>query len=687
MQGFGTSYALGCEEVCGCTLEWWSRQGRQTDVDLAVYLLDGEGDLLEIIDGRLDSHAKKVSDQWSGLGIRHFGDTKASQQGKEEVSIDLKALTANASITQSWTMLLVVRVHTVGDCLADLDAVSVSLSLSKQDLLKLTLNDTGKNQIGLPVVLTKADKENSWAAVCHTDRPGFLPLPAGDLPRELVRDLLQHCKWKHRESLIQQHELQSDYKSALSKLQELIVDVMDQGGSAEDTTMRLVAWADRLQTKQEMAGSSHSASSCAPAALPKDEPKPAVHSGGSCASSASRSAGSTAQPKTKTLEHDTRGASPSFEPPLRILSGMLPFRPRSGPTRGGVTIQWQGDDEAPWGVEIGNRPCAALDDGAYVIPRGLEGAQTIVVVMEDGKRHPCAEKFTYWRPGEFHSLSPDRASLVGGCVVNVFTSDLGAPISDVLFDGVAGTVGDGATTTAATVTVPQAADEGAVRVEVRAENGNAAVSLDGAFFFYEPVAFGLTGSRVQLEEDGRRATRKEGVNGGVCIGAYPLRRIAGSGRYFEVRLLEKMASTKTGAFGMMLAPPEDVILREGQLKGSIEEARQLPKTWLVGYDNKGVVFINDGKEEKLSGASWRPIKDIKEERTQIGVLWTEGPEPAMVIYQDGQEKVSCRVGGELPNEGDGLYAVVDVQGSIKKVELVEGALPPEPEKPIIPDEA
>eukprot|EP00971_Amphidinium_carterae_P092307 1827622-Amphidinium_carterae.1 len=67
---------------------------------------------------------------------------------------------------------------------------------------------------------------------------------------------------------------------------------------------------------------------------------------------------------------------------------MLPFRPRSGSTRGGATIQWQGDDDPPWGVEIGNRPCASLDDGAYVIPRGLEGAQTIVVVMENGQRRP-----------------------------------------------------------------------------------------------------------------------------------------------------------------------------------------------------------------------------------------------------------------------------------------------------------
>ena len=53
-------------------------------------------------------------------------------------------------------------------------------------------------------------------------------------------------------------------------------------------------------------------------------------------------------------------------------------------------------------------------------------------------------------------------------------------------------------------------------------------------------------------------------------------------------------------------------------------------------------------------------------------------EPDLVIFQDGVERVRLPAGGQLPSRGEDLFALVDIQGSVKSVSIVWGALPPRP---------
>mmetsp|Transcript_18016 Transcript_18016/g.42097 ORF Transcript_18016/g.42097 Transcript_18016/m.42097 type:complete len:701 (-) Transcript_18016:74-2176(-) len=688
MVGLDKAIFLGRDEVCEIKLSWWSPEGEKVDLDLAANLYDGTGGLLGIVDGRLDADAKNVSEQWETCGIRHFGDTKASQHGEEVLSIDLTA--ASHSLVAS--IMAVVRVRTPERFLAHLETATLTLRQSKKDIECIRLRDAASTQVALSLVLAKSEKEEAWTAVYSGGSQGFMAIPSAkvELPEECVHKVLEFTRWKQQESIIQQHELGGDLKVAQQLLEKLVNEVVEKGGD-ENYSMHLLSMGERLSSKLSTGtGASHSASSSSSPAVAVGAP-PARGGGGAATSSTATSSASPpdktvtraaeVQPKPKAKAASAASSQRSvFEPPPRSLTGMLPFRPRAGPTKGGLKISWQGDDEPPWGVDIGGRPCAALENGVYVVPKGSEGPQPVTIVTEEGKRHLCTDTFSYWKPGEFVSVKPARVPLTGGRQVTITTSDLGAPIVEVVFDSMAGVVSEGASSSTAVVTVPAVDSEGYARVEVRAENGNVATSDSEAFFLYEPETFGVCGDRIELQEERRKATRRTGtITGGVCIGAYPLRRCP-EGRYFEVciREMNESRSTKTGAFGMMLKPPEDIVVREGQLRGSIEEARQLPRVWLLGYDNRGLLFINDGNEVKMPSATWRPVRDIKEEGTKIGVLWTEGPEPELVIYQDGQEKVRSELGGLLPKPDDALYAVVDVQGCIKGIELLEGASPPQP---------
>jgi len=52
--------------------------------------------------------------------------------------------------------------------------------------------------------------------------------------------------------------------------------------------------------------------------------------------------------------------------------------------------------------------------------------------------------------------------------------------------------------------------------------------------------------------------------------------------------------------------------------------------------------------------------------------------PELVIFQDGVERVRLKVlkGERLPQADEDLFAIVDLQGSVRSVELIEGAAPP-----------
>merc|ERR1712226_638676 len=104
------------------------------------------------------------------------------------------------------------------------------------------------------------------------------------------------------------------------------------------------------------------------------------------------------------------------------------------------------------------------------------------------------------------------------------TTDLGATIAEVHVAGVLCELAGGATTEDATFWLPAADTEGVATVEVRAVNGNVAISDGLVFSYYTPEVFGTVGSRVVLSEEGRRAERTEGVNCGVLVGGFPLRR-------------------------------------------------------------------------------------------------------------------------------------------------------------------
>lgn len=356
----------------------------------------------------------------------------------------------------------------------------------------------------------------------------------------------------------------------------------------------------------------------------------------------------------------------------------LPLEPCSGSVRGGTHLRWTGNSAAPWNLFIGGQSCAPLADGVFVAPlcRGVAGCGVwtvdVVAEAEDGSRILYPAAFTYWCPGELESIEPARGSITG-LRLRVRTTDLGATISEVLLAGTACELGP-ASTCEATVQVPACPLEGCVAVEVRASNGNSA-RCEAAFTFYTPEAFGPVGDRVDLTDGGRRATRTEGVNGGVCLGAFPLRRFP-AGRYFEVRVEEVCKGLSHIAVGVACRLPGDALV-QGRIKAM--EARELERVWLAGYDKGGGLFICDGEESRIPPRAWRPATHVKA-GSCLGVLWVDAEPgtPVFVIFQDGQERVRLKAHGRLPLPDEELFAVIDLRGPARSVVLVEGATPPRP---------
>jgi len=101
----------------------------------------------------------------------------------------------------------------------------------------------------------------------------------------------------------------------------------------------------------------------------------------------------------------------------------------------------------------------------------------------------------------------------------------------------------------------------------------------------------------------------------------------------------------------------------------------------VGYERRGALLLCDGREFPVPPSCWRPKSQVAA-GARIGVLWAEGQAgdqpPALCIFQDGEERARLPVGGRLPEPGEDIFALVDLQGSVKGVSLVEGAMPPAP---------
>lgn len=361
----------------------------------------------------------------------------------------------------------------------------------------------------------------------------------------------------------------------------------------------------------------------------------------------------------------------------------LPIEPRSGPASGGAQLHWVGESSPPFHLFVGSRPCAALPGGVFIAPmcsEDFDGVPRTVDVLVASKGHGQEAvfegAFTFWAPGQLQGVEPCKAELAGGVQVRIRTSDLGAVISEVLIGGSVCEFARAPSATEAVVLAPAASSEGSVSIQVNAPNGNSA-TLEGGFKFYVPEAFGLVGERVALADEGTVATRTGGVNKGILLGAHPARRVT-QGRYFEIRVDGMCRSMRTIAVGFTARRPEDAAASNGHLRAT--EARELDRAWLAGYDKGGALSLSDGNESKIPSSAWRPVTQLRV-GSRIGVLWMEFSnegkliEPALCIFQDGQERVRLPAAGRLPALEEDLFAVVDLQGSASAVSLLQGALP------------
>jgi len=362
-----------------------------------------------------------------------------------------------------------------------------------------------------------------------------------------------------------------------------------------------------------------------------------------------------------------------------------PMEPRCGSSKGGTQIRWTGEGKPPVEMDIGGRPCAALDGGIFVVPKqrgATGGVMSVTITLPDDSEKTFPDCFVYFAPGELESIEPIRGPVTGMREIRIKTNDMGAVINEVLIGGVVAEFAEcfSATSSEAVVVLPAREAVCTVGVDVRSENGNSC-SLDDSFNYFIPEQFGMVGERIDLSDENMTAVRREGVNGGVCIGEYPLRRFP-QGRYFEVLVKDCDKSSRTICVGVTARQFEDILLGAHIREA---EARKLRRAWLAGYDKAGAQFLSDGAESKIPTSSWRPVKDVKE-GARLGVLWAEPEDdltakPELVIFQDGEEKCRLPATGQLPDRDEELFLVVDVQGSVKSVSIIEGAAPPKPPSP------
>lgn len=394
-----------------------------------------------------------------------------------------------------------------------------------------------------------------------------------------------------------------------------------------------------------------------------------------------------AQPVSSNAPAQTESKRAHLAPAPDEVSvpGPVQITPCNGSVKGGTRVSWCGNGPEPCSIEVDGRPCAPLDGGIYVVPccrRELSTSVTstetvdVRVVMADGRQLLYPHAFTYWLPGKLHEIEPPSGPVTGSRQLQITTSNLGAPISEVLIGGIRCELVGIPSASAVVVKLPASQREGKVSVCVQSSNGNMA-SSDECFHYYMPEAFGLVGENIQLSAEDRTVMRSEGVTGGVCISAFPLRSFP-QGRYFEILVKDVTKSMRAMAVGILVGRVSEDKLHHGRIK--VQEARELERVWLAGYDKGGAVFWSDGQESKLPANAWRPVRDVKV-GTRLGVLWAEcmdapATSPTLVVFQDGEERLRLPAKGRVPLGSEEVYALVDVQGTTRCVSLVEGSSPP-----------
>lgn len=197
----------------------------------------------------------------------------------------------------------------------------------------------------------------------------------------------------------------------------------------------------------------------------------------------------------------------------------------------------------------------------------------------------------------------------------------------------------------------------------------------------EQAAFGLTGHRVELSNNGCTATRSSGVNGAILFSKDPLKHHPGKGYYYEVRVDEKFRSPRAIAVGFGFVPGADKLSAAvGDSSGAVRiaenEARgNFDRMWLAGYDHGGALYISCDHEQKIPDAAWRPVRTLVE-GSVIGVLFSEASsQPELVIFQDGTERVRLPATGPLPTMDEQFFAMIDLQGNVSQATLF-AATPP-----------
>mmetsp|Transcript_52060 Transcript_52060/g.97711 ORF Transcript_52060/g.97711 Transcript_52060/m.97711 type:complete len:654 (-) Transcript_52060:49-2010(-) len=382
--------------------------------------------------------------------------------------------------------------------------------------------------------------------------------------------------------------------------------------------------------------------------------------------------------KLRDVQVGSHKCKKKYIPPVLAETG--PVKPSSGSIQGGTHIIYDGVGE-PVDVYINGRATAAVS-GQFVVPAmlGTIDVETgfkkcdVKAVMADGTEYEYPEAFSYWEPGSISHIDPEKGPVTGNREVRIETSNLGAAISEVTLGGVDCDLSEEPSNTEAIIYLPETSAAGAVDLQVKSANGNSAAS-ESCFQYYLPDCFGLVGDRIELSNEGRTARRAEGMNRGVCIGHFPVKLIKGKGYYFEVVVTDMVPSRNTIAIGFMAGKPSQEFVYKGKLSTRMTEASALKRTWLAGYDKAGAMFYSDGEQNKIPTSSWRPVRSL-EVGSRIGALWTLSEAPNLVIYQDGEEKVSLKITGDLPSSSEELFFVVDVIGSVKSLALLEGAQPP-----------
>lgn len=377
------------------------------------------------------------------------------------------------------------------------------------------------------------------------------------------------------------------------------------------------------------------------------------------------------QTSMNSLSQDTTGVEVPHPPvhdcedaatmPLPASQAPLPFEPSNGSAFGGFRIKWRANP-VPVGIWIGGRPCAPLREDSFVAPcSDISGSVDVVAVFKDQEAVNFTRAFSYWEPGILHSITPSYGAQDGE--IKVKTSHLGGEITEISLGGQKCRLLGRPTATDACFVVPPDL-EGSVKLQLAATNGNE-ITMEAAFTVIESVLFGHVGSCLGILDGSSSVHRTTGVNHGVCISSKPL-RLQNMERRFRIRVDEmgSKGGLRALAVGFAVLSSLDV-MPSGQVRA--KEATDLSRAWLVGYDRGGALLCSPGSLQKLPAGAWRPAKDL-EVGSMLEILFRQNQ---IIVYQDNQERACCFVNAEEgPGQNEELHAVVDLQGAVTRISLV-----------------